>query len=236
MLKKEIEDIISASKEAGWVLEPEAKRVLELSEIDVPRFTWATHLEDALEFAVAIGYPVVAKVVSPKALHKSDIGGVVVGIDSDDKIEATYKRFSEFEGFNGMLVEQMVSGLELIIGAKMDYQFGPVILLGMGGTGVEIYRDTALRMAPLQETDVESMVSSLRAHQLLEGYRGSEGVNLRELTRMLLAFSSLVMGLEGMVESIDLNPVMCSAKKCIVADARIMLKTEGPSLKVDVPK
>jgi acyl-CoA synthetase (NDP forming) len=236
MLKKEIKDILSASKEAGWVLEPEAKRVLALSGIDVPRFTWANNLDEALEFAGAIGYPVVAKVVSPKALHKSDIGGVVAGIDSDDKIKATYKRFSEFEGFNGMLIEPMVFGLELIIGAKMDYQFGPVILLGIGGTGVEIYRDTALRMAPLQEKDVESMVGSLKAHQLLEGYRGSEPVNLRELTRMLLAFSSLVMGLEEMVESIDLNPVMCSAKKCVVADARIMLKAEGPSLKMDVPK
>ena len=222
-MKKEIMDILSASKEAGWVLEPQAKRLLALSGIDVPSFIWATNVDEALQFAGSAGYPLAAKVVSPKALHKSDIGGVVIGIDSDDQIKETFHRFSKLEGFVGMLVEQMVSGLELIIGAKVDYQFGPVILLGIGGTGVEIYRDTALRMAPLQERDVESMVRALKAHQLLEGFRGSEPINLQELTRMLMAFSSLVMQLEEMIESIDLNPVLCSPKRCVVADARIML-------------
>lgn len=160
----------------------------------------------------------------------------MIGIDSDDQIKETFHRFSKLEGFVGMLVEQMVSGLELIIGAKVDYQFGPVILLGIGGTGVEIYRDTALRMAPLQERDVESMVRALKAHQLLEGFRGSEPINLQELTRMLMAFSSLVMQLEEMIESIDLNPVLCSPKRCVVADARIMLNPAEKSENLQLSK
>ena len=95
----------------------------------------------------------------------------------------------------------------------------------VGGTAVEIYKDTALRMAPLKEVDIESMLKGLKAHELLKGYRGSQPVNLKELVRTLMAFSSLVMDLEGYFESIDLNPVMCSSKRCVVADARIMLQS-----------
>ena len=225
MLKKEPKAIIKASGKRGWVLEPDAKRLLSISGIDVPRFLWAKSCEEAVRFAEKIGYPVVGKLVSPEALHKSDVGGVVVGIDSDQNLEKTFHRFSSFKGFAGMLVEEMVGGTELIAGAKMDYQFGPVILLGMGGTAVEIYQDTALRMAPLKETDVESMLKGLKAHELLKGYRGSQPVNLKELVRTLMAFSGLVMDLEGYFESIDLNPVMCSSTRCVAADARIMLQS-----------
>jgi acetate---CoA ligase (ADP-forming) subunit beta len=224
MLRKEPKAIIKASRKWGWVLEPEAKRLLTISGIDVPRFLWAKSSEEAVQFAGEIGYPVVGKLVSPEALHKSDVGSVVVGIDSIKNLEKAFHRFSSFKSFAGMLVEEMVSGTELIAGAKMDYQFGPVILLGMGGTAVEIYKDTTLRMAPLKEADVESMLKGLKAHELLKGYRGSQPVNLKELVRTLMAFSSLVMDLEGYFESIDLNPVMCSSKRCVVADARIMLQ------------
>jgi len=224
MLKKELKAIVTASKRWGWVLEPEAKRLLSISGIDVPKFLWAKSSEEAVQFAEKIGYPVVGKLVSPKALHKSEVGGVVVGIDSVKNLEETFHRFSSFEDFAGMLIEEMVSGTELIAGAKVDYQFGPVILLGMGGTAVEIYKDTTLRMAPLKEVDVESMLKGLKAHELLKGYRGSQPVNLKELVRTLMSFSSLVMDLEGHFESIDLNPVMCSSKRCVVADARIMLQ------------
>ena len=225
MLKKELKAIVKASKRWGWVLEPEAKRLLSISGIDVPKFLWAKSSEEAVQFAEKIGYPVVGKLVSPKALHKSEVGGVVVGIDSVKNLEETFHRFSSFKDFAGMLIEEMVSGTELIVGAKVDYQFGPVILLGIGGTAVEIYKDTALRMAPLKEVDVESMLKGLQAHELLKGYRGSQPVNLKELTKTLMAFSKLVMNLEGYFESIDLNPVMCSSERCVVADARIMLQS-----------
>ncbi len=165
--------------------------------------------------------------VSPRIVHKSDSDGVAVGIDTDGELTETFTRLSRIEGFAGVLVEEMISGLELIVGAKIDYQFGPVILLGIGGTGVEIYRDITMRMAPLRERDVESMVKGLKARPLLEGYRGSEPINLSELTRLLITFSELVMDLEESIESIDLNPVICSSTTCVVADARIMLKEMG---------
>jgi acetate---CoA ligase (ADP-forming) subunit beta len=148
---------------------------------------------------------------------------VVVGIREDDGVRSAFRRLRKLPDFARLLVEEMVPGVELIVGAKIDYQFGPVVLLGMGGTGVEIYQDATLRMAPLEEKDVASMIRGLKAHVLLEGYRGAEPVNLPDLTRLLLTFSELAVDLQDHVESIDLNPVKCSAEKCIIADARIML-------------
>ena len=224
MLKQEVKEILSSSKKRGWVLEPEAKRLFSLSGLDIPRFMWAKSVEEGIRFAEAIGYPVVCKVVSPEVLHKSEKGGVAVGIRSRDELTETFSRFSQFEGFSGMLVEETLSGVELIVGAKNDYQFGPVILLGMGGKEVEIYRDITLKMAPLGQSDVESMIKCLKAHQILEGYRGSEPISLKALTQLLLTFSGLVMDLENEIGSIDLNPVICSSAQCVIADARMMLK------------
>jgi succinyl-CoA synthetase beta subunit len=227
MLTQEMNEILTGSKETGWVLEPMAKRLFSLVGLDVPRFTWAKTVEEAIRSANEISYPVVCKVVSSKVIHKSDRNGVTVGVASDQKVKETFTRYSRIEGFLGMLVEPVLSGIELIVGAKVDYQFGPVILLGIGGTGVEIYRDVALRMAPLVEKDVVSMIKHLTAHQMLEGYRGSDPVDLKALSRLLVDFSGVAMDLSEMVESIDLNPVMSSSTRCAIADARIILKTEA---------
>ncbi len=224
MLKKEIAQIIKKSKKWGWVLEPDAKAIFSLSGFETPKYAVVTEPAQAIRAAHAIGYPVVIKIVSPKVIHKTEVKGVVVGVDNDDLLTATLQRFSKIEGFAGMLIDKMVKGVELIIGAKNDLQFGPMIMLGMGGIGVEIYKDVALRMAPLKPKDVENMVSELTGHRLLTGYRGAEPVNVEALKKTILGFSKLTMELRGTVESIDLNPVMCGAKACIIADARIMLK------------
>ncbi|MBW2368811.1 MAG: acetate--CoA ligase family protein [Deltaproteobacteria bacterium] len=224
MLSREDLQILEKSKEWGWVLEPDAKRLFARAGLDVPNFRLACTEADAVTFAGELGYPLVAKIVSPKVLHKSDVGGVVVGIDNDAQIKSVFSRFSQFDQFVGIHLEEMAAGVELIVGAKIDPQFGPVVLLGMGGIGVEIYQDIAIRMAPISKQDVMDMVSSLKARKLLEGYRGSEPVNLKKLAQALVAFSELVMEMAGEIESIDLNPVMCTADRCIIADARIMMK------------
>ncbi len=224
MLTREMADIISASRSYGWILEPDAKKLFSMAGLDIPRFVMAGKTEEGVQFANKIGYPVVAKVVSPKVIHKSEKNGVAVGLKNDQELAAVFNRFNRIDGFTGVLVEEMLSGLELIVGAKIDAQFGPVVLLGIGGTGVEIYKDISLRMAPLSQRDTESMIRCLKAHQLLEGYRGAEPVNSKELTRLLKTFSDVVMDLEKEIESVDLNPVICSSTRCVVADARIMLK------------
>jgi acyl-CoA synthetase (NDP forming) len=224
MLRNEALEILNASRKTGWVLEPEAKRLLFLEGFQIPKFTWARNREDAMIFARGLGgYPVVAKVVSPRIIHKSDVGGVATDIANDAQLGAAFSRFSRMDGFEGVIVEERVTGVELIVGATFDYQFGPVILLGFGGTSVEIYKDTALRLAPLGPKDALSMVKQLKAHPLLEGYRGSEPVNMEELVALLTGFSRLILDMEELVESVDLNPVVCARDRCIIADARIML-------------
>ena len=223
MLKATIDDALNSAGKFGWVLEPVAKRLLRAAGMKVPVFKVCRKAGDAVSWAREIGYPVAAKVVSPNAMHKSEVKGVVVGIGDDDALEGAYQRFRRIDGFCGMLVENMIAGVEVIIGAKIDYQFGPIILMGIGGTAVEIYQDAAIRMAPLTEKDVRSMVGSLKARALLEGYRGSAAVSMEALVETMLAFSDLVISLGERFESIDLNPVMCSSEDCIIADARIVL-------------
>jgi altronate dehydratase len=136
-------------------------------------------------------------------------------------------RLKPLQGCEQILVEEMVQGLEIIIGAKNDFQFGPVVVLGLGGTSVEIYNDTAIRMAPVTPGDVASMVNSLVAKKLFKGYRKKPGVNMTRLTELVVAFSSLTMDLEENFQSIDLNPVICTKDRCVIADARIMLQEES---------
>jgi acetate---CoA ligase (ADP-forming) subunit beta len=216
--------IMEAARADGWVLEPDAKRLLSLAGFDIPRFTLAQTREEALSFAAEIGYPVVAKVVSPRILHKSDVGGVAVGICDPGRLEEAFLRFQAMDGFRGTIVEETASGVELILGAKRDLQFGPMILLGIGGTAVEIYRDVTLRMAPLSAEDALGMIGGLKARRLLEGYRGAEKVDIQRLQETIRAFADLVMELADRIESVDINPLLCSARRCVVADARIILR------------
>jgi acetate---CoA ligase (ADP-forming) subunit beta len=224
MLKKEIKDILERSRKWGWVLEPDAKKILAGLGMKTPRFAVVTDIDQCVATANSIGYPVVAKIVSPHIVHKSDVQGVVVGIVDDQQLTRTFQRLSKLDKFAGMLIEETIKGIELILGCKNDLQFGPMILLGMGGIGVEIYNDVALRMAPLATKDFASMVRELKANKLLTGYRGSEPVNMKELRRSIIIFSNFMMNLQDIIDSVDLNPVICNSKHCIVADARIMLK------------
>ncbi len=220
---KKIETILKESAQRGWVLEPDAKKILSLAGITVPKSVVMKVPTDIAIVERKLDYPLVAKIVSPQVIHKSDVKGVVLGITSPEELKTVLQRFTKIKGFVGVIVEEMVKGIELIIGAKNDYQFGPMILLGMGGTGVEIYRDSSLKMAPIGEADIDAMIENLKAKKLLQGYRGADAINLVVLKKLLISFSRMTMKIDKYIESIDLNPVMCNAKACVVADARIML-------------
>ena len=220
---KNIEKILQESAQWGWVLEPDAKKILSLAGIKVPKSVVMKVPADISIVERELHYPLVAKIVSPQVIHKSDVKGVAVGITSPEELKTVLQRFKKIKGFVGVIVEEMVEGIELIIGAKNDYQFGPMILLGMGGTGVEIYRDSSLKMAPIGEADIDSMIENLKARKLLQGYRGAEAINLAALKKLLISFSRMTMKIEQYIESIDLNPVICNSHDCVVADARIML-------------
>lgn len=224
MINKEIMSILEKSKKRGWVLEPDAKRIFSLSGFQTPKYAVVKKSKEAIAAARAIGYPVVVKIVSPDIIHKSDVQGVVVGINDDERVVSVLERFRKLPGFTGMLIDEMAKGVELIIGAKNDVQFGPMILLGFGGVSVELYKDVALRMAPLKKAHVEDMMQELKAYPLLAGYRGSKPVSIAAVQKTLIRFSTFMMDMKDYFESVDLNPVMCNERSCVVVDARIMLK------------
>lgn len=223
MLKSELTDLLHRCRKNGWLMEPEAKVLFASAGLPVPRFAWARDLRESLLAADTIGYPLVAKVVSPDVVHKSEVGGVAVGLAGGIQLQRFYEKVSAFSGFAGLLLEEMVSGTELIAGAKIDYQFGLIILLGIGGTSVEIYRDVAIRMAPLAIADVFSMLHELKGEQLLTGYRGKEAINKEKLAAVLVDFAALAQDMVPYIESIDLNPLFCTGERCVIADARVML-------------
>lgn len=230
MLDKEIESIVKSSRDMGWIMEPEAKRLMGLYGIEIPPYAWVRSRSEVSAAAERLGFPLAAKVVSPKVVHKSDVKGVAVGIETLEGLTAVFERFSQIDGFLGMHVEPMARGVELIIGSVVDRQFGPVVLLGVGGTSVEIYKDTAVRMAPITHSDVTEMVESLKGRALIKGYRGGPAVSMDRLSHLLVQFSRMVMDLEGHIASIDLNPVIASADACVIADARILLRAVDTEL------
>lgn len=223
-MKQRVKEILELSRAYGWVLEPDAKELLREYGIPVTRYAWAKSTAEALREAERIGYPLVAKLVSPDVIHKSDVGGVVVGVKDGDALEEIYRRFEGMKGFRGMLLDEMAVGAEIIIGSKDDPQFGPVVLAGLGGTSVEVYRDVAVRMAPMTAAVALNALESLKGVVLLKGYRGGSEVKIDSLTDLMVRFSEMAFSLDEMVESIDCNPVMCGAAGSVVADARIILK------------
>ncbi|MBI5557795.1 MAG: acetate--CoA ligase family protein [Deltaproteobacteria bacterium] len=223
MLTDEMVDILNRSRKSGWLVEPEAKRLCTLAGLPVPRFVWAGDLSESLRAAGVIGYPLVAKIVSPAIIHKSEVEGVAVGLADERQLTVFFEKMSSLPGFAGLLLEEKAAGIELIAGAKIDAQFGLIIVLGIGGTAVEIYHDVAIRMAPLTEKDVHAMLHELRGERLLTGYRGKEAVDREKLVRFLVDFAALMTDMAPFIESVDLNPLLCSAEGCVIADARIML-------------
>jgi len=224
MLKKSSWNIIKNSQSFGWVLEPDAKELMKLEGFDIPDNILTNSFEKANQFMEDSDSQVVIKAVSKKIVHKTEQKAVVTNLTSSSHLKKEMARLQKLDGCENILVEQMVEGVELIIGAKNDFQFGPVVVFGIGGTSVEIYNDTAIRMAPLRENDVLSMVESLQAKSILYGHRGKSGVDIKILTRLIVDFSLLIMDLQDDMESIDLNPVICTKNRCIIADARIILQ------------
>jgi hypothetical protein len=225
-MKPEVKNILDKSIKSGWVLEPLAKELIKSYGLATSKFFWAKTLESALQGAKKVGYPLVAKIVSEKIMHKSDVGGVVVGVSDNNQMVEVFEKFSKLEGFDGVLLDEMLTGSEVIFGSKADAQFGTVIMVGIGGTAVEVYKDVALRMAPVSKEIALEALQSLKGIKLLQGYRGKEVVNLEKLANAVVKFSEMAYDLRDEVESMDLNPVMCTKDKATVADARIILKTK----------
>jgi len=208
----------------------EAREVIAAYGIPVPESQLACSPDEAVKLANAIGYPVVMKIISPDILHKSDVGGVKVGImnpaevrDAYDLITYRARRFMPDADIWGVSVQQMVpTGKEIIIGVNRDPQFGPLIMFGMGGIYVEVLKDVTFRLAPLSRQDAEEMIREIRTYRLLRGVRGEPPVDFQALTEVLLRVSQLVMDFPEIVE-LDINPLMALEDRAVAVDMRMVV-------------
>ena len=179
----------------------------------------------AVAAAEKMGYPVALKISSDQVLHKTDRGGVLLGLKNSDEVQKGYDllfaRFSH-EKIDGIIVQKMAGkeAIELIIGGKRDAQFGQMIMLGMGGIFVEVMRDVVFRVCPITRKDAEEMVHELKAYPILAGARGRKPVNQKALVNTLVQVSTLLQK-ENPAE-FDINPLMADEKGCVAVDMRIL--------------
>ena len=215
------------------ITEEVAKSILKSYGIKVPGYALVNSADQAAKAAKKLGFPLVMKVVSPQILHKTDVGGVKVGLDNVNDVKKTfndmYKRLSKKKGvqLKGILLEKMVpKGTELIVGLQNDPQFGPVIMVGIGGVLTEVFRDVAFRMLPITTSDAKSMLDELKGAKMLKGFRGSEPIDINMLSKALVQIGKLGVDNASHFDSIDFNPIVVYPKSYAVVDAKIILRKE----------
>ncbi|MFQ5758711.1 MAG: acetate--CoA ligase family protein [Candidatus Bathyarchaeia archaeon] len=215
----------------SFLLEPEAKAVCMEYGIPVTAFRVAKTEEEALKFADEIGYAVVLKIVSPDVIHKSDVGGVIISLQTPEEVRSAYKKIltnvrkhKPDVKINGILVQEMApKSTEVIVGATKDPQFGPALMFGLGGVFVEILEDVTFRIAPITEQDAREMITEVKAYPLLKGYRGQPPADIDTIASILLNTSKLVTD-NSEIKELDLNPIMVYEKGAKTVDARIILE------------
>ena len=230
--RKIIHDIMDQGR---YVLtEPEAKQVLANYEIPVTRYMLVNDRDEAARVAAQIGFPVVMKIVSPEILHKTDIGGVKVGVKDEEDVRKAFDDIMESARKNapqaaiqGIIIEEMVKKkYELLIGCKKDRIFGPTIVFGMGGVAVEVFRDTNIGIPPLNMALARRLMEGTKIYRLLKGYRGMEGVDVKSIQVLLYQFAYLVMDFPE-IKEIDINPFGVDSQGGVVLDAKIVLDRNG---------
>ncbi len=231
-----VEEIVDAARREGRILltEVEAKQVLKEAGVNVVDSLLAKSKDDAQRIADELGYPVVLKIVSPDIVHKSDIGGVKLGLADRDAVAAAYeevisaaKKASPEANVHGVSVQPMAKGgLEIIVGMTKDPQFGPVLMFGLGGVLVEVLKDVAFRIVPLTRRDATQMIHEIKGYPLLEGYRGQEPANVPMIEDTILKVSGFVEQ-HPEIKELDLNPIFAYKDGLTAVDARVVLEGEG---------
>jgi acyl-CoA synthetase (NDP forming) len=212
--------------------EVEASEVFRLYGIPVAGTRLATNLEECITAGREIGYPVVAKIASPQILHKTDVGGVKVGLQNTDdlitayeEITANARRLMPEAQIWGVVVQEMLKpSKELIVGMNRDPQFGPLIMVGLGGIYVEVIKDISFRLAPVGERDSMEMIKELKSYWLLLGARGETPADVAKLAEIIQRVSQLVSDFP-IIQELDINPlrVFDKDKGCVAADARMII-------------
>ncbi len=166
-------------------------------------------------------FPLVMKLVSSTVSHKTDVGGIKLNIHSVAEAKQAYSELNQIDGFESALVQKQMKGREVIIGAKLDEQFGPTILFGIGGIFVEIFEDVSVRVCPITLHDAQKMISEIKGYKLLKGARGEKPINFQELEQILLKTSEIIQ--KEKITELDINPLIANDKEVIAVDARVVV-------------
>ncbi|KXK32624.1 MAG: acetate-CoA ligase (ADP-forming) subunit beta [Candidatus Brocadia sinica] len=213
------------------LLEPEAKEFIEAFGISTTRYVVTVSPADAIQAAKSVGYPVVLKIVSPDISHKTDVGGVKLGIKDDEGVKVAYdeiirnvKKRQPDARIDGILVQEMATpSTEVIVGGLRDPQFGPAVMFGLGGIFVEVFKDVSFRIAPVDEYEALDMIHGIKGAKILKGFRNAEAADIPALAQIIVQVSDIMISLEE-IKEIDLNPVLVYPKGLKAVDARIILR------------
>lgn len=217
----QIRRIIDGISEVGYIAPDLVHDLLAAAGIPtVPEFVSADK-DEIVAFAERVGYPVVVKVVGP--VHKSDVGGVTLNIHSQQVLSAEFDRMMQIPDATAVMVQKMIRGTELFIGAKYEPRFGHVVLCGLGGIFVEVLKDVSSGLAPLSYEEAYSMIRSLRGYKILKGTRGQRGINERKYAEIIVRLSTLLR-FATEIKEMDINPLLADGDDIIAVDARILVE------------
>jgi len=222
--------IKKAMDENRPLLENEAREVLKKYDIEVPSYEVATNENEAAKYAQELGYPVAMKILSPQILHKSDAGGVILDVKNSAEARTAYAKiivntmnYNKDADIHGVLISPMMrQGVEVIIGMTHDPQFGPVIMFGLGGIFVEVFKDVSFRVTPVDKIDASEMIKEIKAYPILTGIRGERPKDIDALIDLILKISKLSDEIPE-IKELDLNPVFVYDQGTSVVDARMIL-------------
>ena len=213
--------IISGINENGFVSPDLVRQILSCAGIPLVPEMVSTSKEELTAFAEKVGFPVVAKVVGP--VHKSDVGGVTLNIRTPEHLSLEFDRMMKIEGATSVMIQKMLKGTELFIGAKYEERFGHVVLCGLGGIFVEVLKDVSSGLAPLSYDEAYSIIHSLRGYKILKGTRGQQGINEEKYAEIIVRLSTLLR-FATEIKEIDINPLLANDSDIVAVDARILIE------------
>jgi acetyl-CoA synthetase (ADP-forming) len=219
------------TKSRNVLTEVESKELLKKAGIPVVETRLARSKSEAISLSKELGFPVVLKIISPDVVHKSDAGGVKLGLANATQVGKAYREIMSTikekypkAQIEGVSVQRMMpSAVEVIIGMSKDPQFGPVLMFGLGGVFVEILKDVSFRIVPVTKRDAREMIREIKGYPILEGYRGQKPANINALEDMIVKVSDFVEQ-NPQIKELDLNPVFAYPDKAVAVDARIILE------------
>ena len=217
------EIIATLPKSPGYVSPTIVRELLECAGIPIVPEMVSTSKEELATFAEKIGYPVVAKVVGP--IHKSDVGGVTLNIRSAEHLALEFDRMMKLPKATGVMVQKMIGGKEMFIGAKYEERFGHVVLCGLGGIFVEVLKDVSSGLAPLSYNEAYSMIRSLRGYKIIKGTRGQQGINEQKYAEIIVRLSTLLRFARE-IKEMDINPLLADEQGVTAVDARIRIEKD----------